>query len=110
PQMVTGAKKTKPPFMGRIQARLGGTIYRHDDRPCDGCRATAWNNQGVPGIPDTREQILDPRTAYQMVSILEGVVQRGTGYVVHEVGNPLAGKPGTTTDTKDPCSVGFPPD
>src|SRR5215475_407638 len=109
-QIVNGGKKIKPTFIDRIQDRLGRTIYRHDDRPCDGCRATAWNNQGVPGIPDTREQILDPRTAYQMVSILEGVVQRGTGYVVHEVGKPLAGKTGTTNDSKDAWFVGFSPD
>ncbi len=109
-QIVNGGKKIKPTFIDRIQDRLGRTIYRHDERPCDGCRVTGWNNQAVPSIPDTREQILDPRTAYQMVSILEGVVQRGTGYVVHEVGKPLAGKTGTTNDSKDAWFVGFSPD
>ena len=109
-QIVNGGKKIKPTFIDRIQDRLGRTIYRHDDRPCDDCRATAWNNQAVPSIPDTREQILDPRTAYQMVSILEGVVQRGTGVAVSAVGKPLAGKTGTTNDSKDAWFVGFSPD
>ena len=108
-QIVNGGKKIKPTFIDRIQDRLGRTIYRHDDRPCDDCRA-AWNNQAVPSIPDTREQILDPRTAYQMVSILEGVVQRGTGVAVSAVGKPLAGKTGTTNDSKDAWFVGFSPD
>jgi len=109
-QIVNGGKKITPTFIDRIQDRRGQTIYRHDDRACDGCRVSSWNNQSVPEIPDTREQILDPGTAYQMVSILEGVVQRGTGYVVHEVGKPLAGKTGTTNDSKDAWFVGFSPD
>ena len=109
-QIVNGGKKITPTFIDRIQDRRGETIYRHDDRTCDGCRVTAWNNQTVPTIPDTREQILDPRTAYQMVSILEGVVQRGTGTAAKEVGKPLAGKTGTTNDSKDAWFVGFSPD
>jgi penicillin-binding protein 1A len=64
----------------------------------------------MPQIPDVRDQILDPRTAYQMVSILEGVVQRGTGTAVRAVGKPLAGKTGTTNDSKDAWFVGFSPD
>src|SRR5215468_2676674 len=109
-QIVNGGKKIKPTFIDRIQDRLGRTIYRHDDRPCDDCRATGWNAQLVPQIPDTREQVIDPRTAYQMVSILEGVVQRGTGVAVKVVGKPLAGKTGTTNDSKDAWFVGFSPD
>jgi penicillin-binding protein 1A len=108
--IVNGGKRITPTFIDRIQGRRGDTIYRHDDRPCVGCRVAAWTGQPVPQIPDVRDQILDPRTAYQMVSILEGVVQRGTGTAVRAVGKPLAGKTGTTNDSKDAWFVGFSPD
>src|SRR5262245_57465929 len=108
--IVNGGKRITPTFIDRIQDRNGGTIYRHDDRPCQGCRVATWNAQPVPQIPDPREQVIDPRTAYQMVSILEGVVQRGTGVAVKAVGKPLAGKTGTTNDSKDAWFVGFSPD
>ncbi len=108
--IVNGGKKITPTFIDRIQDRRGSTVYRHDDRPCGGCRVAAWSGQPVPRIADVRDQILDPRTAYQMVSILEGVVQRGTGTAVKAVGKPLAGKTGTTNDSKDAWFVGFSPD
>ena len=60
--------------------------------------------------PITREQIIDPRTAYQIVSMLEGVVQRGTGVSVRAVGKPLAGKTGTSYDARDTWFIGFSPD
>jgi penicillin-binding protein 1A len=108
--IVNGGKRIEPTFIDRVQDRRGHTVFRHDDRPCEGCQVQAWANQAVPQIPDTREQVIDPRTAYQMVSILEGVVQRGTGVAVKAVGKPLAGKTGTTNDSKDAWFVGFSPD
>jgi len=111
--MVNGGKKIEPTFIDRVQDSRGNTIYTNPYdrlRTCNGCRAAAWHNQPVPQIPDMRDQILDPRTAYQMVSILEGVVQRGTATVVRAVGKPLAGKTGTTNDSKDAWFVGFSPD
>jgi penicillin-binding protein 1A len=108
--IVNGGKRITPTFIDRIQDRNGETIYKHDERPCQGCRIATWNAQPVPRIPDTREQVLDPRTAYQMVSIMEGVVQRGTATIVKAVGKPLAGKTGTTNDSKDAWFVGFSPD
>jgi penicillin-binding protein 1A len=108
--IVNGGKKITPTFIDRIQDRRGQTIFRHDDRPCGDCQQVSWADQPVPAIPDTREQVLDPRSAYQMVSILEGVVQRGTGTRVKAVGKPLAGKTGTTNDSKDAWFVGFSPD
>ena len=61
----------------------GQDHFQHDTRPCDGCADIEWSpDQPEPDVPDTREQVIDPRTAYQMVSILEGVVQRGTGKAV----------------------------
>src|SRR5690606_28708444 len=64
----------------------------------------------APVIPDTREPIADPRTAYQMVSILEGVVKRGTAASIASLGRPLAGKTGTTNESKDAWFIGFSPD
>ena len=61
-------------------------------------------------MPDTREQVADPRTVYQVVSMMEGVVQRGTGVRLREIGKPLAGKTGTTNDSMDAWFVGFSPD
>jgi penicillin-binding protein 1A len=108
--LVNGGKKITPSLIDRIQDRRGQNIYRHDTRPCEGCSATEWRGQPAPDIPDIRETIVNPATAYQMVSILQGVVQRGTGVRVRAVGKPLAGKTGTTNDSRDTWFVGFSPD
>ncbi|HEY3638461.1 MAG TPA: penicillin-binding protein 1A [Rhizomicrobium sp.] len=108
-EFVNGGKKITPTLIDRIQDRNGHDIYRHDPRNCEGCNG-AWRNQAEPLLPDTREQIIDPRTAYQIVSMLEGVVQRGTGVSIRVVGKPLAGKTGTTNDSKDTWFIGFSPD
>jgi penicillin-binding protein 1A len=105
-----GGKKVTPTLVDRVQDKLGQTIFRNDNRPCDGCTGVAWNGQGPPKIPDTREQVLDPATAYQMVSMMQGVVQRGTGSIVGTLGRPLAGKTGTTNDSNDVWFVGYSPD
>lgn len=107
---VNGGRRIKPTLIDRIQDRTGRTIYRHDDRKCSNCDADQWDGNGPPKLTDTREQVLDPLTAYQMTSILEGVVQRGTAQTVKAVGKPLAGKTGTTNDAKDVWFVGFSPD
>jgi len=107
---VNGGKHITPTLIDRIQDRWGKTIFRHDDRPCPDCSLEKWAEQAEPKIPDTREQIIDPLTAYQVTSILEGVVVRGTGGSVAAVGKPLAGKTGTTNDAKDLWFVGFSPD
>src|SRR6185312_16457858 len=84
--------------------------YKHDERVCEGCDAKAWTNEEEPTLIDHREKVLDPMTAYQITSMMEGVVQRGTATVVREVGKPVAGKTGTTNDEKDVWFVGFSPD
>ena len=106
---VNGGKKVTPSLFDRVQDRSGATVFRADQRACDGCN-DAFSGQAAPVLADSREQIIDPITAYQMTSILEGVVQRGTGTVVQSVGEPLAGKTGTTNDYKDAWFVGFSPD
>lgn len=105
-----GGRRINPTLIDRIQDRWGRTIYRHDRRTCDACETEAWNNQDEPVLPDDREQIIDPHTAYQITSMLEGVVQRGTGASIRAVGKPLAGKTGTTNDVRDAWFVGFSPD
>jgi penicillin-binding protein 1A len=109
-QLVNGGKKLTPTLIDRIQDRDGKTIYRHDQRLCEECSAEEWTQQPEPFLPDNRRQIIDPRTAYQMVSMLEGVVQRGTGRTIRPVGKPIGGKTGTTNDERDAWFVGFSPD
>jgi penicillin-binding protein 1A len=109
-EFVNGGKKVTASLIDRIQDRDGRTIWRHDSRSCDGCNGPDWRGQQEPLISDTREQIIDPRTAFQIVSILEGVVQRGTGHSVSAVGKPLAGKTGTSSEAKDTWFIGFSPD
>ncbi len=79
--LVNGGKRIRPTLIDRIQDRMGATIYRHDQRVCEGCNAEKWTNQREPRLIDNRDQVLDPLTAYQMISMLEGVVQRGTAQV-----------------------------
>ena len=106
-----GGRKITPTLIDRIQDRYGRTIYRHDQRECRGCSAEGWNsNQTEPTLVDRRERVLDPMTAYQITSMMEGVVQRGTATVVREVGKPIAGKTGTTNDEKDAWFIGFSPE
>jgi len=94
----------------RVQNRNGRTIFRADQRRCHDCNDVDWQKQPMPVIPDTREQVADPGSAYQMVTMMEGVVQRGTGTAVKAVGKPIAGKTGTTNDFHDAWFVGFTPD
>ncbi len=108
---VNGGKQVKWTFIDRIQDRHGRTVWRHDTRQCPGCEADAWRGQEVPQLVDSRQQIVDAMTAYQITSMLEGVVLRGTGtYIRKKVGKPLGGKTGTTNDEKDAWFIGFSPD
>ncbi|MBN8521701.1 MAG: penicillin-binding protein 1A [Alphaproteobacteria bacterium] len=109
--IVNGGKKITPTFIDRVQDRRGKTIFSDDTRPCPNCGPLIrWDGQNVPDVVDQREQIQDPRTAYQMVSILEGVIQRGTARALSELGLTLGGKTGTTNDSKDTWFIGFSPD
>ncbi len=108
--LVNGGKRIVPSLIDRIQDRHGRTILRHDERPCPGCRVTDITNAELPVVPDNRAQVADPRSAYQVVSMLQGVVLRGTGRRIAAVGKPLAGKTGTTNDSLDTWFMGFSPD
>jgi penicillin-binding protein 1A len=110
-EFVNGGKKITASLIDRVQDRNGDTIWRHDARKCDGCDTPNWHpGQEEPLLSDPRPQILDPRTAYQIVSLLQGVVQFGTGRSISVIPKPLAGKTGTSNDAKDLWFVGFSPD
>jgi penicillin-binding protein 1A len=108
--LANGGKQIQPSLIDRIQDRYGKTIYRHEDRRCDACVAEEWHGQPEPEIVDTREQVLDPMTAYQVTSMLEGVVIRGTAASAVNLDRPVAGKTGTTNEEKDAWFVGYTPD
>ncbi len=109
-QLVNGGKKLSPVLIDRIQDRNGKTVFRTDTRACPACAADAWDQQGPPALPDERKQLADPASVYQIVHLLEGVVQNGTGRPVAAVGKPLAGKTGTSNDAFDVWFMGFSPD
>jgi len=110
---VNGGKQVKHTLIDRIQDRWGRTIWRYDDRECPGCNAERWEGQAEPTLPpDDKKQIIDPHTAYQITSMMEGVVTSGTGAIIRKIlpNVPVAGKTGTTNDEKDAWFVGFTPD
>ena len=108
--LANGGRQVRPTFIDRIQDRWGRAVWRHDDRGCQDCQQASWNGQPEPELADDRKQIIDPHTAYQITSMMEGVVQRGTATALRSVGKPLAGKTGTTNDAKDAWFIGFSPD
>lgn len=110
--LVNGGKKIEPSFIDRIQDRYGKTVYKRETRACNICGPKVkWSvGMDVPDIPDVRDQVTEPQRAYQMVSIMEGGVQRGTGVRMKNIGFPVAGKTGTTNDSKDAWFIGFTPD
>lgn len=108
--LANGGKEVKSTLIDRIQDRWGRTVWRHDERQCMGCTAERWAGQAEPEIIDDRRQIVDPHTAYQMTSIMEGVIQRGTATVLKSLNRPLAGKTGTTNEERDVWFVGYTPD
>ena len=108
--IANGGRRITPTLIDRVQDRYGNTIFKHDQRVCDGCNVDHWENQAEPLIIDNADQVLDPMTAYQITSMMEGVVQRGTGTVARRLNRPVAGKTGTSTDYKDAWFVGFTPE
>ncbi|MCJ9428964.1 penicillin-binding protein 1A [Kordiimonas marina] len=106
-EIVNGGKEISPTLIDRIQDRRGHTIYKHDTRKCLSCNVKWDVSHDEPDIPDDRKQIIDPLTAYQMVSMLQGVVEHGTGRKIRVLHKPLAGKTGTTNDATDAWFVGF---
>ena len=108
--LVNGGKKIAPSLIDRVQNRNGETIEKHDNRLCINCSIENLDPTLEPEIVNTQEQIIDPVHAYQVVSMLEGAVLRGTGKKVSVIKKPLAGKTGTTNDSNDTWFIGFSPD
>ena len=108
--LVNGGKKITPSLIDRVQDRNGKTIYRHDGRSCDACQSGACMGEEIPDLGDTREQLTSPASAFQMVSMLEGVIKRGTGRRISKLNLTLAGKTGTTNDNTNGWFIGFTPD
>jgi penicillin-binding protein 1A len=107
---ANNGKRVNPDVIESIQDRRGKVIWRRDPRSCAQCNAPQWTGLPPPEIPDTREQVVNAWTAYQITHMMEGVIQRGTGKVVAQLDRPLAGKTGTTTDAKDVWFIGMSPD
>jgi penicillin-binding protein 1A len=106
-----GGRKVMPTLIDRVQDRFGKTIWKHDVRDCAECQQDIWKGQTAPQIPDNREVVADPASVYQVVTMLEGVVKRGTAAALgRAIDKPLAGKTGTTNDYRDAWFVGFSPD
>ena len=104
---VNGGKKINPNLITRIQDRRGKTIYNFDKRQCEGCEIVKLDQDFVPKIIDKNKQVISEETAYQITSILEGVVKRGTGKKLRTLKVPLAGKTGTTNKNFDAWFIGF---
>jgi len=104
---VNGGKKVSPIFIDRIQDRRGKTIFNADNRKCMGCQEISYLKEEIPVIKDDRKQIISPETAYQITSMMEGVVQRGTGRKLKNLNLVLAGKTGTTNKNMDAWFLGF---
>ncbi len=112
-RLANGGQAIDPTLIDRVQDRQGRTLYQHDARRCAGCVDVAWaggDDPRPPAIPRDRRQLADPRHVYQVVAMLEGVVERGTGRQLRALDRPLAGKTGTTNDYRDAWFIGFSPD
>ena len=104
---VNGGKKIKPILIDRIQDSEGTTIFNTEKRECKKCDQISYLSDEIPKVSDKFEQIFSPETAYQMTSILEGVIQRGTGRKLKDLNLDIAGKTGTTNKNTDTWFIGF---
>tara|TARA_Y100000590_G_scaffold120962_1_gene138500 strand:- start:540 stop:2897 length:2358 start_codon:yes stop_codon:yes gene_type:complete len=104
---VNGGKKVTPILIDRIQDRRGKTIFNADKRKCVGCEEISYLKNESPTIKDNRQQIISPETAYQITSMMEGVIKRGTGRKLKNLNLHLAGKTGTTNKNMDAWFLGF---
>ena len=104
---ANGGRQVEPTLVDRVQDRWGTTIYRHDQRDCVECGARDLAGGELPRIVSTSRQVMNPITAYQLTSMMRGVVERGTAAGAVNLGVPTAGKTGTTNDARDVWFVGF---
>lgn len=103
---ANGGERVEPTLVDRVQDRYGHTVYRHDQRQCADCQLASLDPGFAPRIVSNRERVMDAITAYQLTSMLQGVIQRGTGHGIN-LPVPVAGKTGTTNDSKDVWFIGY---
>ena len=104
---ANGGERVEPTLVDRVQDRYGHTVYRHDQRVCTDCSNPDIAPSEGPRIVSNRQRVMDAITAYQLTSMMVGVVQRGTAAGVVHLGVPTAGKTGTTNDSRDAWFIGF---
>lgn len=104
---ANGGERVEPTLVDRVQDRTGQTIYRHDQRVCVECQDTTLEQGRGPRIASDRERVMNAVTAYQITSMMEGVILRGTARGAINLPVPIAGKTGTTNEEKDAWFVGF---
>ena len=105
-QIFNQGRKLEPGLIDYVQDRSGKVIWRRDNRGCPGCNAPYWNGGPMPRPQGRIEQVMDARTAFQILHVMEGVIQRGTGTALLPLNRPLAGKTGTTNGPNDVWFVG----
>ena len=110
--LANNGRAVKPTIIDFVQDRNGKVIYRTDTRcqVMEGCNARDWDGKPMPRPPLRMKQLLDPQAAYQMVHIMEGVVERGTATILRDLNRPLFGKTGTTSGPTNVWFVGGSPD
>ncbi|MCX7565266.1 PBP1A family penicillin-binding protein [Sulfitobacter sp. F26169L] len=104
---ANGGERVTPTLVDRVQDRYGRTVYKHDNRICEDCNLPSLAAGQGPRITSNRERVMDAVTAYQLTSMMKGVVDRGTARKTVNLSVPTAGKTGTTNDAKDVWFVGF---
>ena len=104
---ANGGERVEPTLVDRVQDRWGQTVYRHDQRVCEDCTTASLTSGLGPRIVNDRERVMDAITAYQLTSMMRGVVQRGTASRTVNLPVPTAGKTGTTNGAKDVWFIGF---
>jgi penicillin-binding protein 1A len=109
-QFANGGLQVEPTLVDRVQDRRGNTIFSHEPRLCEGCGSLDPSDEGIPIIVNDAERVMSEITAFQLISMLEGVVDRGTASgSMGDLEYPLAGKTGTTNATRDAWFIGFTP-
>ena len=106
---INGGRRITPHLIELVEDRDGHPILNADQRACPHCGGS-FNGDESPRVAPGGTQVFEPITAYQITSMLEGVVQRGTAYQAHVLGRPIGGKTGTTNDFRSAWFVGFSPD
>jgi penicillin-binding protein 1A len=104
---ANGGERVQPTLVDRVQDRYGRTVYKHDERVCNDCQLASLPSGVAPRVISNRERVMDPVTAYQLTSMMRGVVERGTAHKTVNLSVPAAGKTGTTNEAKDVWFVGF---